>query len=72
MCEFPAGHYTYLGDVHLKNRKVFDGNSGYGLPFDPSILCDGDDIFLYYGFAFQEKKEMVIVEHSVQNLKMIC
>lgn len=57
VCEFPAGHYTYLGDVHLKNRKVFDGNSGYGLPFDPSILCDGDDIFLYYGFAFQEKKE---------------
>ena len=57
VCETPAGHYRYLGDVRFEDGKVLSPECGYGLPFDPAILSEAEGNWLYYGFAMQKHVE---------------
>ena len=55
VCNTPAGHYTYLGDVHYPASDSTTA-AGYArgefYQFDPSVLVDDDArIYLYSGFA---------------------
>lgn len=43
----PAGKYEYYGYVRNKDGSVFDRN----ITFDPGVLNDDGNIYLYYGWA---------------------
>ncbi len=45
----PAGKYKYLGEVHYKNGKIVGDDENEYFLFDPSILIDGNRIWLYSG-----------------------
>lgn len=58
VCNSPAGHFSYLGDVHYPsldhNAKAYPAGylKGEFYQFDPSVLVDDDgSIYLYSGFA---------------------
>ena len=55
VCESPAGHYRYLGDVRFEDGTVLSPECGYGLPFDPAVLSEESGSWLYYGFAMQKR-----------------
>lgn len=42
----PAGPFAYYGQVRYP-----DGSLPEGLAFDPGILVEGEEIYLYYGFS---------------------
>lgn len=57
VCATPASHYEYYGDVSFADGTTLTSESGYGLMFDPGIYSGVEGNFLYYGFAFQKRKE---------------
>lgn len=44
--DHPAGPFSYYGQVKKK-----DGSGLEGLAFDPGVLVEEDQVYLYYGFA---------------------
>ena len=57
VCATPAGHYEYYGDIQFADGRTLTSESGYGLMFDPGIYSGSEGNYLYYGFAFQKRKE---------------
>lgn len=57
VCDTPAGHFRYYGDVHFADGTPFTSESGYGLMFDPAIISDESGNWMYYGFAMQKRVE---------------
>lgn len=57
VCATPGGHYEYYGDVCFSDGRTLTSESGYGLMFDPGIYSGKEGNYLYYGFAFQKRKE---------------
>mgnify|MGYP004686268167 FL=1 len=52
VCDTPAGHYTYLGDVVYPDGQILGEAAGEYFQFDPSIFIDDDGrIYLYSGFC---------------------
>jgi len=51
VCDTPAGHYRFLGNIRMPDGPVLSPASGYGLPFDPAIYVEGEKAWLYYGFG---------------------
>ena len=43
----PAGPFEYYGRVHYPDGRILLEN----VPYDPGLLRDGDDTWLYFGFA---------------------
>lgn len=55
VCDTPAGHYQYLGDIHDADGTIIGNRPGDLHQFDPSIFIDDDGrIYLYSGFAPQK------------------
>lgn len=52
VCDTPAGHYEYLGDVRTKEGNPYGIMPGEYVQFDPGVFKDDDDsIYLYSGFC---------------------
>ena len=51
----PGGKYRFHGNVKFKDGSLLGPGSGFGLPFDPSVLSDETGNWLYYGFALQKR-----------------
>ena len=47
----PAGHYRFLSNLLLPNGQILNTDSGYGIPFDPAVYTENDEVWLYYGFG---------------------
>lgn len=47
VCDTPGGMFEYYGRVHYPNGELLHEN----VPFDPGLLRDGKNTYLYYGFA---------------------
>ena len=47
VCDSPAGEYQFYGRVHYPDGKLMAENQ----PYDPSLICNEDGNFLYFGFA---------------------
>ena len=45
VCDTPAGEYRFYGRVHYEDGRVMAENQ----PYDPSLICTKDGIFLYFG-----------------------
>ena len=51
VCDEPAGHYRFLGNITLPDGTPFDSDSGYGMVFDPAVYAEGNAVWLYWGFG---------------------
>jgi len=51
VCDEPAGHYRFFGNVALPDGMPFDSDCGYGMAFDPAAYVEGDTTWLYWGFG---------------------
>lgn len=51
VCDTPAGAYEFYGYVHDKNGVRLGERKGDEPQFDPGVLTEGDETFLYTGFA---------------------
>lgn len=51
VCDAPAGHYRFLGNIRLADGRELGPDSGFGLPFDPAVYVEGETAWLYYGFG---------------------
>ena len=47
VCDEPAGEYQFYGRVKYEDGRVMSDNQ----PYDPSVICTEEGIFLYFGFA---------------------
>lgn len=47
VCDTPAGQYEFYGRVQYEDGRVMTDNQ----PYDPSVICTEEGIFLYFGFA---------------------
>lgn len=65
VCDTPAGHYEYLGDVKTADGRVYGISAGDYLQFDPGVFMDEDkNVYLYSGFC--PKKEVDEYGHLMQ------
>lgn len=51
VCDEPAGHYRYLGNVRLEDGRELAPGLDRGACFDPAVYVEGEDVYLYYGFG---------------------
>ena len=51
VCDSPAGHYRFLGNVRLPDGRELNPGMDFGQPFDPAIYVENGRAWLYYGFG---------------------
>ncbi|MCL2079180.1 MAG: family 43 glycosylhydrolase [Oscillospiraceae bacterium] len=51
VCDTPAGVYQFLGYVKDKNGALIGEREGDEPQFDPGVLTEGDNVYLYTGFC---------------------
>ena len=51
VCDTPAGRYEFYGYVHDKNGVRLGEREGDEPQFDPGVLTEGDETYLYTGFC---------------------
>ena len=51
VCEEPAGRYEFLGYVHYPDGTRLGEKEGDEPQFDPGVLTEGNETFLYTGFC---------------------
>lgn len=56
VCDTPAGKYEFLGYVHYKDGTLLGEKEGDEPQFDPGVLTEGDNVYLYTGFCMSNDK----------------
>lgn len=51
VCDTPAGKYEFCGHVRFKDGHVLSSRAGEPYAFDPAVLCEGDNVYLYMGYC---------------------
>ncbi len=51
VCDTPAGKYSYLGNVHYADGTLLGNRAGDEPQFDPGLLTEGKDTWLFTGFC---------------------
>ena len=51
VCDTPAGRYEFLGYVHYEDGIRLGEREGDEPQFDPGVLTEGEDTYLYTGFC---------------------
>ncbi|MBP5653715.1 MAG: hypothetical protein J6X17_09935, partial [Lachnospiraceae bacterium] len=51
VCDEPAGRYKFLGYVHYADGTLLGAREGDEPQFDPGVLTEGSETFLYTGFC---------------------
>lgn len=51
VCDEPAGHYRFLGNVTLPDGRYLSGKCGHGFVFDPAVYREGSRTWLCYGYG---------------------
>lgn len=56
VCDTPAGHYEYYGHVHYPDGTLLGRRADDMFQYDPAVLVDGQNVWLYSGFCFHPEK----------------
>ncbi len=51
VCDTPAGHYTFYGNVHYPDGTLLGEGDNDEPQFDPGVLFEKDKVYLYTGFC---------------------
>ena len=65
VCDTPAGKYAYYGEVRNPDGSVFDRC----VTFDPAVLNDNGEIYLYYGWALAAPRMLGMSREEKQKMK---
>lgn len=57
VCDTPAGKYEFYGYVHYEDGTLLGEKEGDEYQFDPGVLTEGQDTYLYTGFCPKEMEE---------------
>lgn len=52
VCDTPAGKYEFYGYVHYKDGSILGYGENDSYQFDPGLLVEGNDVYLYTGFCW--------------------
>jgi hypothetical protein len=52
VCDTPAGRYEFYGYVHYKDGSILGYGENDPYQFDPGLLTEGDNVYLYTGFCW--------------------
>jgi hypothetical protein len=53
VCDTPAGKYEFYGYVHYKDGTILGYGKNDPYQFDPGLLTEGDNVYLYTGFCWK-------------------
>ena len=74
VCASPAGKFEYLGDVTAEDGHVFGTGEEDPYLFDPAVLVEGTDVYLYSGSCpyrrFTETQIAYLRNHYGKNLRL--
>ena len=56
VCDTPAGQYEFLGHVHYEDGALLGERDGDEPQFDPGVLVENDEVYLYTGFCSRGDK----------------
>lgn len=59
VCDTPAGKYKFYGYVHYKDGTRLGERKGDMAQFDPAVLTEGENVYLYTAFCGQNMKERI-------------
>lgn len=65
----PQGPYEYYGQVRRADGSVFGARKGDRFPFDPAVLCEGEQVYLYTDYSAADKK-MVKLMRALLGVKL--
>lgn len=65
----PQGPYEYYGQVQRSDGTVFGVRRGDRYPFDPAVLCEGEQVYLYTDYSAVSKK-MVNLMRALLGVKL--
>lgn len=54
VCDEPAGHFRFLGNVALPSGAELDSDCGFGMVFDPACYVEDGEAWVYWGFGMPE------------------
>ncbi len=54
VCDEPAGHFRFLGNVALPSGAELDSDCGFGMVFDPACYVEDGEAWAYWGFGMPE------------------
>lgn len=73
VCDEPAGHYRYLGQVRFASGEPLSPDSGCGEPFDPGVFVDDDGrIYLYWGYSLNHESTHIPDPASKMQPSYMC
>lgn len=64
----PGGPFSYYGIVSHKNGKPYGREKGDIMCFDPAVLVDGNDVFLYSGYSANEPLRKMLWWKGIRNV----
>lgn len=56
VCDTPAGKYEFYGYVHYSDGTLLGEREGDNPQFDPGVLTEGENVYLYTGFCWPSDK----------------
>lgn len=56
VCDTPAGKYEFYGYVHYKDGTILGERENDEFQFDPGVLTEGNNVYLYTGFCMPGDK----------------
>ena len=56
VCDTPAGQYRFYGYVHYEDGTLLGDGKGDEPQFDPGVLVEGENVYLYTGFCARGDK----------------
>lgn len=57
VCDTPAGRYQFYGYVHYEDGTILGEREGDEAHFDPGVLFEDNQVYLYTGFCPRQMKE---------------
>ena len=64
VCDKPAGRYAFYGYVHCADGHILSSREGEPYAFDPAVLRDEGNTYLYFGYCPYPPKQLTKVKKS--------
>ncbi|MCD7729130.1 MAG: family 43 glycosylhydrolase [Clostridia bacterium] len=67
VCDTPCGEYKFYGHVKCKDGHILSTLKGEPYAFDPAVLCENGEAYLYIGYCPYPPRHLMRVEKTYTN-----